>query len=152
MKSRFYGLNDEQCSVEELALQYYASEEGGGWQGVHRQAKLEGSVAIMQCMQHVPDCIFGLSVAFADLHLSSWLFCARSKVGAVILNHGTTSLSLLQRGRHLGHPVRAAAVGCAVHARARRLPHAVSGAGAMHSILHFWRVKGIFFTFLGAGA
>lgn len=74
MKSRFYGLNDEQCSVEELALQYYASEEGGGWQGVHRQAKLEGSVAIMQCMQRVQDCSFGPPVAFADLHLSSWLF------------------------------------------------------------------------------
>lgn len=40
LKSRFYGLDDEQCSVEELALQYYASEEGGGWQGVHRQAPL----------------------------------------------------------------------------------------------------------------
>ncbi len=40
LKSRFYGLDDEQCSVEELALQYYASEEGGGWRGVHRQALL----------------------------------------------------------------------------------------------------------------
>lgn len=40
LKSRFYGLDDEQCTVEELALQYYASEEGGGWQGVHRQAVL----------------------------------------------------------------------------------------------------------------
>ena len=34
-KSRFYGLDEEQCGVEELALQHYATEEGGGWQGVH---------------------------------------------------------------------------------------------------------------------
>lgn len=37
-KSRFYGANGEQCGVEELALQFYASEEGGGWQGTHRRA------------------------------------------------------------------------------------------------------------------
>ncbi|MCO5576160.1 hypothetical protein L7F22_029968 [Adiantum nelumboides] len=34
-KSRFYGYNNDQCSVEELALQYYAGDTGGGWQGVH---------------------------------------------------------------------------------------------------------------------
>lgn len=38
LKSRFYGFNDEQCSVEELALQYYGTEEGGGWpRGVHTE-------------------------------------------------------------------------------------------------------------------
>nr|GFD37841.1 fanconi-associated nuclease 1 homolog isoform X1 [Tanacetum cinerariifolium] len=31
-RSRFYGEDGEQCGVEELALQYYAGEEGGGWQ------------------------------------------------------------------------------------------------------------------------
>lgn len=36
MKSRFYGQDDEQCGVEELALQFYA--EGGGWQGVHTES------------------------------------------------------------------------------------------------------------------
>lgn len=37
MKSRFYGQDDEQCGVEELALQFYAGE-GGGWQGVHSES------------------------------------------------------------------------------------------------------------------
>ncbi|GJU94765.1 fanconi-associated nuclease 1 homolog isoform X1 [Tanacetum coccineum] len=37
-KSRFYGEDGEQCGVEELALQYYAGEEGGGWQGVHSES------------------------------------------------------------------------------------------------------------------
>ncbi|XP_057526290.1 fanconi-associated nuclease 1 homolog isoform X2 [Amaranthus tricolor] len=36
-KSRFYGQDDEQCGVEELALQFYAGE-GGGWQGVHTES------------------------------------------------------------------------------------------------------------------
>ncbi|EFJ11001.1 hypothetical protein SELMODRAFT_426728 [Selaginella moellendorffii] len=35
MKSRFYGYDGQQCSVEDLALQYYAGEDGGGWKGVH---------------------------------------------------------------------------------------------------------------------
>ncbi|XP_050946042.1 fanconi-associated nuclease 1 homolog isoform X7 [Cucumis melo] len=37
MKSRFYGESGEQCSVEQLALEYY-SGEGGGWQGVHSES------------------------------------------------------------------------------------------------------------------
>jgi Fanconi-associated nuclease 1 len=32
---RFYGLDGSQVTVEGLALQHYASEEGGGWQGLH---------------------------------------------------------------------------------------------------------------------
>lgn len=39
-KSRFYGYDDDQCSVEELALQYYAGESGGGWQGVHSESSV----------------------------------------------------------------------------------------------------------------
>ncbi|CAM6105052.1 unnamed protein product [Calypogeia fissa] len=35
MRSWFYGYDGQQCRVEELALQFFASEEGGGWQGVH---------------------------------------------------------------------------------------------------------------------
>ncbi|OVA19093.1 zinc finger protein [Macleaya cordata] len=38
MKSRFYGEDGEQCGVEQLALQYYAGEEGGVWQGVHTES------------------------------------------------------------------------------------------------------------------
>ena len=33
IKSRFAGNGGEECSVEELALQYYAAEAGGGWTG-----------------------------------------------------------------------------------------------------------------------
>ncbi|XWS13293.1 hypothetical protein CRYUN_Cryun36dG0025000 [Craigia yunnanensis] len=36
-KSRFYGEDGEQCGVEQLALQYYATE-GGRWQGVHTES------------------------------------------------------------------------------------------------------------------
>ncbi|KAE8726481.1 Fanconi-associated nuclease 1-like protein [Hibiscus syriacus] len=35
-KSRFYGEDGEQCGVEQLALQYYAT--GGGWHGVHTES------------------------------------------------------------------------------------------------------------------
>ncbi|XP_058102526.1 fanconi-associated nuclease 1 homolog isoform X1 [Magnolia sinica] len=37
MKNRFYGDDEDQCGVEQLALQYYAGE-GGGWQGVHTES------------------------------------------------------------------------------------------------------------------
>ncbi|KAL4561058.1 hypothetical protein LXL04_033220 [Taraxacum kok-saghyz] len=37
-KSRFYGEDGEQCGVEQLALQYYAGQEGGNWQGVHSES------------------------------------------------------------------------------------------------------------------
>ena len=33
LKSRFVGGDGQECTVEALALQYYASEEGGSWQG-----------------------------------------------------------------------------------------------------------------------
>ncbi len=34
-KSMFWSADGEAVKVEELALQYYASEDGGGWQGAH---------------------------------------------------------------------------------------------------------------------
>ncbi|XP_030507003.2 fanconi-associated nuclease 1 homolog isoform X1 [Cannabis sativa] len=37
LKSRFYGEDDKQCGVEQLALQYYAGE-GGGWHGIHTES------------------------------------------------------------------------------------------------------------------
>jgi Fanconi-associated nuclease 1 len=37
VRSRFYGYDGNQCGVEELALQYYASEDGGEWQGMHSE-------------------------------------------------------------------------------------------------------------------
>ncbi|CAN8288526.1 unnamed protein product [Cochlearia groenlandica] len=40
MKNRFYGEDGEQCGVEQLALQYYSGEEGGGWQGIHTESSI----------------------------------------------------------------------------------------------------------------
>ncbi|GAB2265175.1 hypothetical protein Dimus_000240 [Dionaea muscipula] len=37
-KSRFYGEDGAQCGVEQLALQYYAGEGGGSWQGIHTES------------------------------------------------------------------------------------------------------------------
>ncbi|KAH7623249.1 hypothetical protein Ndes2526B_g01671 [Nannochloris sp. 'desiccata'] len=37
VKSRFYGYDGEQCSVEELALQFYASSAGGEFTGAHTE-------------------------------------------------------------------------------------------------------------------
>lgn len=37
IKSRFYGYDGEQCTVEELALQHYASPLGGEYRGVHTE-------------------------------------------------------------------------------------------------------------------
>ncbi|CAI5477695.1 unnamed protein product [Closterium sp. Yama58-4] len=38
---------DEQCSVEQLALQHYASEEGGGWKGVHCEGSLWSTLFVL---------------------------------------------------------------------------------------------------------
>ncbi|KAL0039350.1 hypothetical protein WJX79_004346 [Trebouxia sp. C0005] len=37
IKSRFVGNGGDECSVEELALQYYAAEAGGNWTGTHAE-------------------------------------------------------------------------------------------------------------------
>ena len=178
LKSRFYGLDDEQCGVEELALQvgallgrgihpacfaatgvhcsgrcrgalpslcaadgtvaaaaaaalplqYYASAEGGEWQGVHRWG--------------VPAC---LPVARRSLQRSHWQplqprACTMptppnvphppmpAHIISSCVPHPLIPAPLpLQRGRHLGHAVWAAAVGRALHAGARRLPHPLPG-------------------------
>eukprot|EP00898_Chlorokybus_atmophyticus_P003204 jgi/Chlat1/3885/Chrsp26S00304 len=38
MKSLFFGFDDSMCSVEQLALQHYASSEAGDWQGCHSES------------------------------------------------------------------------------------------------------------------
>jgi hypothetical protein len=40
------GASGEQVTVEQLALEYYATPDGGGWQGAHWQA----------CNADVPHC------------------------------------------------------------------------------------------------
>lgn len=37
LKSRFYGFDGDQCTVEELALQYYSTPEGGSYRGIHSE-------------------------------------------------------------------------------------------------------------------
>ncbi|KAG6543623.1 hypothetical protein Mapa_014986 [Marchantia paleacea] len=76
-KSRFYGYDGEQCGVEELALQYYASEEGGGWQGVHCEGgvwlTLFGLLMWDVLFAEVPD-VFQNPFQTAPLDLNTDLF------------------------------------------------------------------------------
>ncbi|PRW59254.1 fanconi-associated nuclease 1-like protein isoform X1 [Chlorella sorokiniana] len=76
-KSRFYGFDDAQCTVEELALQYYATEDGGGWQGVHSEggiwATLWGLLLWDVLFMPVPD-VFRTPFQTAPLDLDTPLF------------------------------------------------------------------------------
>ena len=63
IKSRFVGNGGDECSVEELALQYYAAEAGGSWIG-QLNHRLQGPV---------------------DLPLSTVLSCFFRDVGIVFL-------------------------------------------------------------------
>ncbi|KAI3439047.1 hypothetical protein D9Q98_001457 [Chlorella vulgaris] len=76
-KSRFYGLDDEQCGVEELALQYYATDEAGGWQGVHSEggiwATLFGLLLWDVLFMPVPD-VFRTPFQTAPLDLNTVSF------------------------------------------------------------------------------
>ncbi|KAI7839720.1 hypothetical protein COHA_006524 [Chlorella ohadii] len=76
-KSRFYGFDDAQCTVEELALQYYATEDGGGWQGVHSEggiwATLWGLLLWEVLFMPVPD-VFRTRFQTAPLDLDTPLF------------------------------------------------------------------------------
>lgn len=53
-KSVFYGMDEEPCSVEQLALQYYRCEEQGGWLGHH----CEGGIWAMLFGILLWDCLF----------------------------------------------------------------------------------------------
>lgn len=69
-KNLFYGYNGELCGVEELALQYFAQEEGGRWRGVHSESGIWMT-------------IFGLlmwDVIFSDVPN---VFCSKFQVTAV---------------------------------------------------------------------
>lgn len=78
MKSRFMGLDGEMCSVEEYALQHYATPEHGGWTGLH-------------CEGGVWATLFGLlfwSVLFADV---AGVF--RTRFQCAPLDQGTNSFA-----------------------------------------------------------
>ncbi|KAL3700576.1 hypothetical protein R1sor_018598 [Riccia sorocarpa] len=76
-KSRFYGYDGMQCGVEELALQYYASEEGGCWEGVHCEGgvilTLFGLLMWDVLFAEVPD-VFQSPFQTAPLDLNTELF------------------------------------------------------------------------------
>ncbi|KAF3323748.1 fanconi-associated nuclease 1 [Carex littledalei] len=72
-KNLFYGYNGELCGVEELALQYFAEEEGGGWRGVHSESGIWMT-------------IFGLlmwDVIFSDVPN---VFCSKFQTGPLDLD------------------------------------------------------------------
>eukprot|EP00878_Enallax_costatus_P015138 GHUV01015850.1.p1 GENE.GHUV01015850.1~~GHUV01015850.1.p1 ORF type:complete len:977 (+),score=369.04 GHUV01015850.1:95-3025(+) len=76
-KSRFYGLDGSQVTVEELALQHYASEAGGAWQGLHSEggvwATLFGLLLWDVLFMGVPD-VFRSPFQVAPLDLDSDAF------------------------------------------------------------------------------
>ncbi|XP_022949023.1 fanconi-associated nuclease 1 homolog [Cucurbita moschata] len=81
MKSRFYGESGDQCSVEQLALEYY-NGEGGGWLGVHSESGIWLT-------------IFGLlmwDVIFSDVPN-----VFRTKFQTAPLDFGTDSFYLLRQ-------------------------------------------------------
>ena len=84
MKSRFYGLDGEQVGVEELALQFYASEEGGGWRGMHSEggiwATLFGLLLWPCLFMPVPD-VFRSPFQTSPLDLDTDAFFPPRKVG-----------------------------------------------------------------------
>ena len=49
LKSKFVGASGDQVTVEQLALEYYATPEGGGWQGARRQALLRICCSMQMC-------------------------------------------------------------------------------------------------------
>ncbi|XP_078172244.1 zinc ion binding/nucleic acid binding/hydrolase isoform X2 [Carex rostrata] len=72
-KNLFYGYNGELCGVEELALQYFTQEEGGGWHGVHSESGIWMT-------------IFGLlmwDVIFSDVPN---VFCSKFQTGPLDLD------------------------------------------------------------------
>lgn len=58
LKSRFLGNDNRECTVEELALQHYATTEGGGWQG-------EASIHAHPCSAAVAA--FPISLRLCDM-------------------------------------------------------------------------------------
>ena len=52
LKSRFLGQDNRECTVEELALQHYASTEGGCWQG-QASALMQPCNAAFTALRHV---------------------------------------------------------------------------------------------------
>ncbi|DBA85769.1 hypothetical protein WJX77_002675 [Trebouxia sp. C0004] len=77
VKSRFAGNGGDECSVEELALQYYAAETGGNWTGTHAEggiwATLFGLLMWDIIFMDVPD-VFQTAFQTAPLDLGTVVF------------------------------------------------------------------------------
>jgi Fanconi-associated nuclease 1 len=90
-KSIFYGYDGQQCSVEQLALQYYSGEEGGCWQGVHSEGGIWmtyfGLLMWGVLFADVPD-VFQTSFQTAplDLRTDSFYLSRESLIEAQLSN------------------------------------------------------------------
>lgn len=67
IKSQFVGNGGDECSVEELALQYYAAEAGGSWTGQ------------LNCLQG----LLGVPISTAVHLLPTMLLCIMQKTYSV---------------------------------------------------------------------
>ncbi len=77
IKSRFVGNGGDECSVEELALQYYAAEAGGSWTG-QLNHRLQGPVdlplsTVLSCFFRDVGIVF--LCFFRDLEIAALLQC-----------------------------------------------------------------------------
>ena len=72
VKSHFIGYDNAQCSVEQLALQYYAMEANGGWSGMHCE-KLAAHDVVRYCLmaRHLRGHSRSLSVRIPRLSVGS---------------------------------------------------------------------------------
>ncbi|KAL0053594.1 hypothetical protein WJX82_008086 [Trebouxia sp. C0006] len=77
IKSRFVGNGGDECSVEELALQYYAAEAGGSWTGTHAEggiwATLFGLLMWDIIFMDIPD-VFQTAFQTGPLDLGTVVF------------------------------------------------------------------------------
>lgn len=74
---RYYGPDGKQCSVEELALQHYASAAGGGWKGLHTEGGIWSALFALLLwdvlFSDVPD-VFRTAFQTAPMDLDSDAF------------------------------------------------------------------------------
>lgn len=70
IKSRFIGNGGEECSVEELALQYYAAEDKGAWTGEPNTVNVVLRGGCRDDHQYVS----GFD-AVTYMHLDPWTLC-----------------------------------------------------------------------------
>lgn len=80
IKSRFVGNGGDECSVEELALQYYAAEAGGSWtsqlnRGLQGLLDLPLSIVLSCFCRHVVILLAFSEILGLQLYCSSFSSC-----------------------------------------------------------------------------